>query len=93
MWVVTEAKMRVSSGTRNSWNDSNESSNDHIPLGRVVTRRHRGQDVQRGSNAGGCEDQSWAHAANVLVQYTLRAGYGCSSWAARRDSMKFVRHP
>lgn len=38
MWVVTEAKMRVSSGTRNSWNDSNESSNDHIPLGRVVTQ-------------------------------------------------------
>lgn len=90
MWVVTEAKMRVSSGTRNSWNDSNESSNDHIPLRPCLDA---GQDVQRGSNAGGCEDQSWAHAANVLVQYTLRAGYGCSSWAARRDSMKFVRHP
>ena len=64
--------MRVSSGTRNSWNDSNESSNDHIPLGRVVTRRHRGQDVQRGSNAGGCEDQSWAHVANVLVHFPCR---------------------
>jgi len=64
--------MRVSSGTRNSWNDSNESSNDHIPLGRVVTRRHRGQDVQRGSNAGGCEDQSWAHVANVLVRSPCR---------------------
>lgn len=88
MWVVTEAKMRVSSGTRNSWNDSNESSNDHIPLGRVVTQVKMCNGAVMPAAV-----RTKAGLMLLMCWYTFRAGYGCSSWAARRDSMKFVRHP